>query len=67
MRRHHRRPKLVTIDGLGVFVGGHLLGLLSAAHDLDGIRVLVLVIPRAEFVEDQDADLVTGNLVGRNI
>ena len=34
-------------------------------HDLDGIRALVLVVSRAEFVEDQDADQVTGNLVSR--
>ena len=54
-----------AISPLGVFVGGHLLGLLTAVHDLDGIRALVLVVSRAEFFEDQDADLVTGNLVSR--
>ena len=54
---------LVTIGGLGVFVGGHLL---SEADDLDGIRVLVLVVSRAEFVEDRDADLVTSGLVRRH-
>ena len=49
-----------------VFVGGHLLGLLSAAHDPGGIRFLVLDVSRAEFAEDQDSDLVTGNLVRRH-
>ena len=54
-----------AISPLGVFVGGHLLGLLTAVHDLDGIHVLVLVVSQAGFVEDQDADLVKGNLVSR--
>ena len=54
-----------AISPSGVFVGGHLLGLLTAVHDLDRIRVLVPVVSRAEFVEDRDADLVTVDLVGR--
>ena len=53
----------MTTDALSVFVSGQLLGFLRASHDVGGIHVIVLEVPRAEFVEDQDADLVTGNLV----